>query len=161
MHLFSLQPMWRKLCVSSASCWTTRCSCWPSSTHWRLRGRSPWGTGGTSPPCSWLLCRYLSQCYSLLIMLVNTPVVIAVEACKPIMSWKNLNNCWAVKVFVFVSSGSDGIRYSGVKTAAGRPDWEKPGEQKPSQTAAEEVRSLLFTLSLTVFSVSGWSHLEY
>lgn len=37
-------------------------------------------------------------------------------------------------------TGGDGVRHRCPQTAALRPDRQKPGEQKPSQTAAQEVR---------------------
>lgn len=38
-------------------------------------------------------------------------------------------------------AGGDGVRHRGAEAAAVRPDRPKPGEQKPSQAAAQEVRS--------------------
>lgn len=37
-------------------------------------------------------------------------------------------------------AGGDGVRHRSPETAAVRPDRQKPGEQKPSETAAPEVR---------------------
>lgn len=39
-------------------------------------------------------------------------------------------------------AGGDGVRHRGLETAALRPNRPKPGEQKPSQAAAEEVRKI-------------------
>lgn len=39
-------------------------------------------------------------------------------------------------------AGGDGVRHRGLETAAVRPHREKPGEQKPSQAAAQEVRKI-------------------
>lgn len=39
-------------------------------------------------------------------------------------------------------AGGDGVRHRGLETAALRPNRQKPGEQEPSQTAAEEVRKI-------------------
>lgn len=55
-----------------------------------------------------------------------------------------------VTAFIFVSSGSYGICYCGVETAAGRPDREEPGEQKPSKTTAEEVSTPPLTFAPTL-----------
>lgn len=39
-------------------------------------------------------------------------------------------------------AGGDGVRHRGLETAAVRPHRQKPGEQKPSQAAAQEVRKI-------------------
>ena len=38
-------------------------------------------------------------------------------------------------------AGGDGVRHRGPEAAAVRPDRQKPGEQKPPEAAAQEVRS--------------------
>lgn len=37
-------------------------------------------------------------------------------------------------------AGGDGVRHGGPEAAAVRPDRQEPGEQEPSQAAAQEVR---------------------
>lgn len=39
-------------------------------------------------------------------------------------------------------AGGNGVRHRSPETAAVRPDRQKPGEQEPSQAAAQEVRTM-------------------
>lgn len=49
--------MWRRpwSCLANSS--TTKCSCSPSSEHWKCSALSPWGTAATWLHLSWQPCR--------------------------------------------------------------------------------------------------------
>lgn len=51
-------------------------------------------------------------------------------------------------------AGGDGVRHRSLKTAAVRLNRQKPGKQKPSQTAAQEVRR---SKSLADRRTVGWA----